>query len=316
MRCALLLLISTLPGHGAVEASNARPASGEELVYWLANMTRHGFDVEEMSAATGTESERLRETIKRERLNDPRRVDALLRVRKDKLLILPYPGGRHPRIGFLDGAIDPQRETKISVFAPWDPTSYVVVDVPEAIFTNLGLTYLAHTHIPTLWTERNMELEKLEWERRDDGSLRSRRRLPNGIGFETIVTPEKDIVWIDFALTNGTDRPLTDVRVQICNMLKEMKGFDHQRGGNVVLSAPYAAARSDDGKRWVFVGWEPTHRTWNNPPVPCIHADARLPDCKPETIQRVRGFVRFYEGADVQSEIKRLRASGGISADR
>lgn len=28
-----------------------------------------------------------------------------------KLRLLPYPGGRHPRIGFLDGAIDPQRDT-------------------------------------------------------------------------------------------------------------------------------------------------------------------------------------------------------------
>ena len=24
---------------------------------------------------------------------------------------MPYPGGRHPRIGFLEGAVDPQRET-------------------------------------------------------------------------------------------------------------------------------------------------------------------------------------------------------------
>ena len=42
-------------------------------------------------------------------------------VRKEgePLLVLPYPGGRHPRIGFRDGMIRPQRETKASVFAPW-----------------------------------------------------------------------------------------------------------------------------------------------------------------------------------------------------
>ena len=70
--------------------------------------------------------------------------------------MLPYPGGRHPRIGFLEGAIDPQRETKLSVFTPWHDSSYVVADVPEAIWSNLGLTYLAHTHIPTIWTAQKI----------------------------------------------------------------------------------------------------------------------------------------------------------------
>ena len=49
-------------------------------------------------------------------------------------LVLPYPGGRHPRIGFLDGAIRPQRETKVSVFAPWADGGYAVADVPEAVW--------------------------------------------------------------------------------------------------------------------------------------------------------------------------------------
>ena len=43
--------------------------------------------------------------------------------------MLPYPGGRHPRLGFLDGAIRPQRETKVSVFAPWER----VVDTSRGI---------------------------------------------------------------------------------------------------------------------------------------------------------------------------------------
>ncbi len=99
-----------------------------------------------------------------------------------KLRLLPYPGGRHPRRGFLDGAIDPQRETKISVFPPWSDGGYAVVDVPEAIFSNLGLTYLAHTHVPTIWTEKSVELEKLEWKKNADG-LEFERKLPNGIVF-------------------------------------------------------------------------------------------------------------------------------------
>src|SRR6185436_9225652 len=87
----------------------------------------------------------------------------------NKLLVLPYPGGRHPRIGFLDGANDPQRETKFSVFLPWAPASYVVQDLPEAIFSNLGLTYLAHTHIPTVWSQKGVTLPPLEWKRNADG---------------------------------------------------------------------------------------------------------------------------------------------------
>ena len=42
------------------------------------------------------------------------------------------------------------------------PTSYVVVDIPEAIWSNLGLTFLAHTHVPTIWSKKNIELKKLE----------------------------------------------------------------------------------------------------------------------------------------------------------
>ena len=306
-RAVLLLSLLCLCGGDAHQS--ARPTTGKELAYWLANMTRHEFTPAEMSAATGLREAEIRETLRNERLSDPKRVDSILNVRHDRLLALPYPGGRHPRTGFLEGAIEPQRETKVSVFAPWDASSYVVVDVPEAIFTNLGLTYLAHTHIPTIWTERKIELEKLEWERRDDGSLRSQRRLPNGIEFETIVTPEKDVVRFDLALINGSDRAVTDIRVQICNMLKGMKGFDRQAEGDIGKSESFIAAGSRDGKRWVIAAWEPLHRTWNNPPVPCIHSDAKVPDCKPGAIQRVRGFVRFYEGADVHGELRRLQTA-------
>ena len=98
------------------------------------------------------------------------------------------------RIGFLDGAVNPQRETKVSVFTPWDDKSYVVVDVPEALWSNLGLTYLAHTHVPTIWSKQGIELERLEWNRRKDGSLDLLRRLPNGIEFGALVVPQRDAV--------------------------------------------------------------------------------------------------------------------------
>jgi len=96
--------------------------------------------------------------------------------------VLPYPGGRHPRRGFLDGAIDPQRETKASIFTPWADGGSVVVDVPEAIFSNLGLFYRRHTHLPTIWDARGERLPPLEWQVTDE-ALACERRLPNGIRF-------------------------------------------------------------------------------------------------------------------------------------
>src|SRR5262249_41132707 len=150
------------------------------------------------------------------------------------LLVLPYPGGRHPRIGFLDGAVRPQRETKVSVFAPWDEASYVVVDVPEAIWSNLGLLYLAHTHVPTVWSKQGIDLAPLDWNRRADGSLDIERRLPNGVVFGARVLPTRQAVRMELWLTNGTKERLTDLRVQNCVLLRGAAGFEAQTNDNKV----------------------------------------------------------------------------------
>src|SRR5207237_2080147 len=136
-----------------------KPKGDADLKYWLQNMVwYHRFSADELAEATGLTRDDIAATLKEFDIrpdNRPKRpADA-------PLLVLPYPGGRHPRIGFLDGAVNPQRETKISVFTPWDPKSYVVADVPEALWSNLGLTYLAHTHVPTLWTNQKITLEPL-----------------------------------------------------------------------------------------------------------------------------------------------------------
>ena len=112
------------------------------------------------------------------------------------------------------------------MFTPWDENSYVVVDVPEAIWSNLGLTYLAHTHVPTIWTKQNVELERLEWNRGKDGALDIERKLPNGIVFGAKVSPGLEGVRMELWLTNGTKEMLTDLRVQNCVMLRGAAGFD------------------------------------------------------------------------------------------
>lgn len=312
----LLMLVARVDSHACAASlentsdavSNARrPASDDELSYWLRNMVcYHQFSVAEVSKATGLSGGEVKAALERFGIRADVRPD---RSEDGPILVLPYPGGRHPRIGFLDGAIDPQRETKVSVFTPWDPTSYVVVDVPEAIWSNLGLTYLAHTHIPTIWTKQGIEMEWLEWNRRNDGTLDIQRKLANGIVFGTRIVPTREAVLMEMWLTNGTKDRLTNLRVQNCVMPKEAKGFAAQSNDNKVLEAPYAACHSDDGKRWIITAWTPCHRPWANPPCPCFHSDPKFPDCDPGQTQRLRGWLSFYEGNNIQSEFRRIDAT-------
>lgn len=304
LKRAILLALVPLLLHAEEPPNYRKPANDAELRYWLENMIwHHRFSIEEVAAATGLTRDEAKAAS--------RRFDISLatkpkRAADSPLLVLPYPGGRHPRIGFLDGAVRPQRETKISVFAPWDDSSYVVVDVPEALWSNLGLTYLAHTHVPTLWTRQNVELPQLEWMRNKDGTLEIERKLPNGIAFGVKITPAKDTVQMEMSLTNGTKEKLSDLRVQMCAMLKGLKGFTKQTNDNKVLAPPYAACKSDDGRRWVIMAWEPCHRSWANPPCPCVHSDPKFPDCGPGETKRIHGRLWFYEGTDVRAEFERL----------
>src|SRR5205823_1359021 len=125
--------------------NNARPARNDpDLRYWLENMALyHKFGHAEMGAALGLTADEISAALRRLGI-DPTQTPPP----SPELLVLPYPGGRHPRIGFLDGAIRPQRETKVSVFAPWKNGGYAVIDVPEAIWFEVGgkgeLLYLAH----------------------------------------------------------------------------------------------------------------------------------------------------------------------------
>jgi hypothetical protein len=306
--CLAAITISAAEPRTASTSNSRPPRSDTDLREWLQNMVwRHRFTTEEIRSATGLTASEISAALKRldisEATRPKRRADA-------PLLVLPYPGGRHPRIGFLDGAISPQRETKISVFTPWDETSYVVADIPEAIWSNLGLTYLAHTHVPTIWTKQNITLEPLEWNRRPDGVLHITRKLPNGIAFTTHVQPLKDGVLMELSLTNGSKTLLSDLRVQNCVMLKGAKDFDAQSNTNKTFHSPYVACRDTTGARWIITAWEPCHRPWANPPVPCLHSDPKFPDCPPGETKRLRGWLSFYQGTNIHSEFQRLDVRG------
>ena len=293
-------LVGAVILHSA-DLGNARGPKGQgDLDYWVQNMVEyHRFSVEEAQAATGVSAEEIREAMERVKGSKP--LGATNRV-----LVLPYPGGRHPRIGFLEGAVDPQRETKLSIFLPWDAASYVVADVPEAIWSNLGLTYLAHTHVPTIWSEQGIELPRLEWERLPGGEYRMERTLPNGIRFGTHTRPGTNVVLMKMWLSNGTERALSDLRVQNCVMLKGAQGFNALSNTNKVFRGPFAACRSEEGDRWIIQAWQPLHRTWGNEPVPCLHSDPRFPDAAPGETQTIYGLVSFFTGKDIEGEFDRL----------
>jgi hypothetical protein len=291
--------------------SSPRPAKDDgDLRFWLENMlVQHRFSREEAAAATGLSVQEVAAAIERLKIDLSTRPQGA----NAPLVVLPYPGGRHPRIGFLDGAVDPQRETKVSVFAPWENGGYAVADVPEAIWhqpqSGRELLYLAHKHVPTLWTKQGIELAPLEWQRTESG-WRVERVLPNKVVFGTSAAPARDHVRMEMWLTNGTEHTLRGLVVQNCVMLKGLAGFEQQTNDNKVFRQPYVACHNSDRTRWIITAWIPNHRAWGNPPCPCVHSDPKFPDCESGQTVRLRGWLSFYEGADIDSELARIATLG------
>lgn len=297
----------------AVSFGLGQPEDVAEQRFWLTNAIEdHRYSTAEAAAATGLSEAAIREMIEREPLDETARWYE----RDDRLTVLPYPGGRHPRIGFLDGAIDPWRSTKASVFTPWDDHAYAVVDLPEAVFSNLGLIFLAHTHIPTIWDERELTVEDQPWKRHDDGSMTREHVLPNGIAIGAHIVPHPEGADMELTLRNGSDEPLTELRTQVCVMLKGMPGFTDQTRENKITRGSVAVARSTDGtRRFVLTAWQRTGRAWDNPPVPCIHADPVFPDCEPGEEVSLSGVLRFHEGDGLREAIEELEDQYNRSSD-
>ena len=107
-------------------------------------------------------------------------------------------------------------------------------------------------------------------------------------------------------LENGTDKPITKLRAQVCVMLKGLTGFNKQGNAGKLYENGVAAARSAKDNRWVLIAFERCGRTWGHPLVPCIHSDPLLPDAAPGERVCVRGQLRFYEGDDIQGEIAKV----------
>lgn len=296
---------------GGEESPAPGKSAGTLSREWLENMVRwHGYSREEVAAAANVSLEEAGRALAEHGLvgqSPPPAPPA------GKVLVLPYPGGRHPRIGFLDGAIDPRRDTKASLFLPWAGAGYVVVDLPEALWSQLGLTFLAHTHIPTVWDQQGVRLPAGEWTRTRDGGLENAFHLPNGIRIASRVAPRTDAADLELRVRNGSAEKLTGLRAQVCLMLKGAPDFNAQTNDNKVIAGRVIATRSADGKRWIVTVWERA-RPWANPPCPCMHSDPTFPDLAPGEESVLRGRVFFWEGGDIHAEIARREAAGTLEA--
>ena len=292
-------------------------ATRNDLGYWLKNMLEdHGYSIEEAAATSGLSTTEVeREARKLGLVGSVPEKGANRQLESAPVRLLPYPGGRHPRIGFKEGAILPHRGTKASVFLPWESSGYAVVDVPEAIFSNLGLTYLAHTHIPSIWDVQNLWLENIDWKREARG-LSNYRTLPNQVTYGVQLTPSTKAVDMELWVKNDSLKVLTGLRVQICVMLKGAPEFSSQSNDNKRLTAPIAAVRSEKGKRWILTAWERCGRVWGNKQCPCMHSDPVLPDCPAGETVRVRGKLWFYEGNQIEEEITRQGKMFAVASAR
>lgn len=295
------------------DGSNARPAKNDDdLRAWLENaLLYHRFTPTEAGAALGLTADEVITAARRLQIDT-----TMIPIRPvgTPFWVLPYPGGRHPRTGFRDGAIRPQRETKASIFAPWADGGYAVADVPEAVWFDPDgkrapreLLYLAHTHVPTTWDRQEVTLPPMDWTRHADGKLTLDRELPNHVTLSSKVTPSKDGVRMEFKVTNGSSEKLTGLRVQMCVMLAGLTGFEQQTNDNKIFSTPFAACHDAAKKRWIITGWQRCVRAWGNPPCPCLHSDPQVEDCPPGESRSLHGWLSFYEGDNIEAELNRLK---------
>lgn len=297
----------TLKGDDVLDWPEEVLATRQNLDFWLRNMKYdHQFSVDEMIQATGLSGKELEEKLA---ILEPEVQQEILSETTDNsnnefVKVKPYPGIRHPRINFKEGMLSPMRGTKVSVFLPWDPDEYVVLDLPEALFTQFGLTFLGHKHIPTIFDYQKIVIENRDWSITDKGSFHNVWDLPNNLRIGADIYPGEDELDLKLWLENNTDSVLTDLQSQVCIMLKMATEFNELANDNKTFDSPVAAVRSNDGDHWIITAWNGGNHEWGNEDCPCLHSDPRLPDCKPGETVIVTGKIWFYSGTDLGSKIE------------
>jgi hypothetical protein len=159
-------------------------------------------------------------------------------------------------------------------------------------------------------------LEPLEWKRFSKRGFKVERTLPNEVSFGARVVSKDDAVRMELWIRNGSNQTLTGLRVQNCVMLAAATGFNQRATDNKRLTSPYVACRNAAGDRWIITAWQECQRPWANRDCPCMHSDPKFPDCAPGQTQRLRGWLSFYEGTEIEAELKRIERTGWLTGRR
>jgi peptidoglycan/xylan/chitin deacetylase (PgdA/CDA1 family) len=272
-------------------------ASRRDSSYWIRNMLTFRFSPAEMSAVLAWPEAKISDLIRENGL-------VPLPTDSDRIQVIPYPGGRHPRIHFKEGMLSPMRGTKAGIFLPWKKQDYLVLDLPEAVFSQFGLTFLAHKHIPTLFDLQHWKIKNNDWIRHPDGHLSNRWDLPNRLVIGAEIYPGNDEIGMSLWLFNGTrDTTFTGLQTQICIMFKGAPDFDRLTNENKVFREALAAVQAENGERWILTAWQRCGHVWGNEDCPCMHSDPVLPDCAPGDTVRVNGRIWFTRNGDPDFEM-------------
>lgn len=209
---------------------------------------------------------------------------------------------------------------------PWPNDDYLWLDFPEAIFTDQGLFYLSHTNdsFPPVFPE----LPPVLWAQ-NEATIHYERRLPNGLHWEGWVSAAAPaLIQLQLCLTNGTERPLTNIQLQTCLFMRAyyqlseytlLNKYVHTaeqgwltlqeaqkvtaatgryrlgwRDGSAVADLPVIACQTDSPGRLVAFSWgADTYSLVSNPDHPCIHADPVMPDLAPGESYTLNGEIFF-----------------------
>jgi hypothetical protein len=292
----------------AEPARGAQNATAADTRYWLENMAcYHAFTDDEIASAMGIPVAEVPPSLA---ANHVARSTGTRNAVGRSITMVPYPGGRSP---FPVDAQDSgwlRRDTKLSVFAPWDSASYAVLEVPRAVITDQGVVYPDCRSVPTVWTREGACLPRVEWVRLPNSTLTYERVLPIGVAFGAKATCAPGGVRMELWLRNGTESTLKYVMAQCGSFLARLKGFEKQSAATATIRAPYVAARSADGAKWAILAWDAADRTWCDTRLLGIRSDPTFPDCPPHGTVKVQGWFSFYQGTDIDGELKRIDTTG------
>ena len=215
------------------------------------------------------------------------------------------------------------------VHLPWPGAGTVMLDFPEAVFSDQGLLFLSHRS--ACFHPKWPDLPKADWQS-VPGGIAFERRLPNGFVYGgRLVAATDDRVDMALWARNEDDISIGQLKTQVCVYLPKAPDFAERtmdnkwvhvtgrgwmrydeaeaagvktgqwrlgwRSGLPSCDAPLIATTSADGTRLVATEWgDATYALTGNPAHPCMHADPDWPDLAPGASAEITGRLHFFDG--------------------